>query len=58
MLALIAAVSIGTCDLGKIFAEKQAWEESAVDFTVDNAKYGFEFASQKRDIVNCLRRGT
>ena len=58
MLSLIAAVAIGTCDLGKIFAEKQAWEESAVDFTVDNAKYGFEFASQKRDIVNCLRRGT
>ena len=58
MLALIAAVAIGTCDLGEIFSEKSAWEESAVDFAVDHAKQGFTFASQKRDIVNCLRRGT
>ena len=51
-LSLGAAV-----DLGELFASKQAWSESAVDFTVDHARDGFEFASQKRDIVNCLTYG-
>lgn len=57
MLSSILAALFCFCDLGVIFAEKDAWSESAVDFTVDNARYGFEFASQKRDIVNCLKRG-
>ena len=51
-LSLGAAV-----DLGELFASKEAWSESAVDFTVDHARDGFEFASQKRDIVNCLTYG-
>lgn len=57
MLAVAIALMFGACDLGERFAEKSAWEESAVDFVVDHARDGFEFASQKRDIVNCLRRG-
>lgn len=48
----------GAFDLGTLFAEKSAWEQSAVDFAVENSKYGFTFASQNRDIVNCLKRGT
>ena len=56
--AISAALLFCFCDLGVIFAEKSAWSVNAVDFTVDNARYGFEFASQKRDIVNCLKRGS
>jgi len=48
----------GVCDLGTLFADKSTWEQSSVDFAVENSKYGFTFASQKRDIVNCLARGT
>lgn len=46
------------CDLGALFSDKSVWSGNSVDFTVDNARYGFEFASQKRDIVNCLKKGT
>jgi hypothetical protein len=49
---------LSTCDLGTYFAKPEAWEESAVDFAVDHQKDGFGFASQKRDIVNCMTRGS
>lgn len=58
MTFVFAAIFSVACDLGAIFAEKSAWEEGAVDFAVENAKYGFTFASQSRDIVNCLKRGS
>ena len=59
-IAMIVALGVGTgfaaVDLGEHFAKKEAWEESATDFAVEHARDGFTFASQKRDIVNCLRR--
>jgi len=51
------ALMLAACDLGEIFKPAEAWQESAVDFTVEHAKEGFKFASQKRDIVNCMERG-
>ena len=58
MNVLFAALALfAVVDLGELFSEKPAWEETAVDFAVDHARDGFTFASQKRDIVNCLRRG-
>ena len=57
MLALILPLMLSACDLGTHFAKPDAWEESAVDFAVDHQKDGFGFASQKRDIVNCMKRG-
>ena len=57
MFIFAFTLMFGACDLGEKFSEKSAWEESAVDFVVDHASDGFEFASQKRDIVNCLHRG-
>jgi len=59
MVTMMAAVALfATLDIGEKFAEKEAWEETAVDFTVDHTQEGFVFASQKRDIVNSLKRGT
>ena len=58
MFALILPLMLSTCDLGTYFAKPEAWEESAVDFAVDHQKDGFGFASQKRDIVNCMTRGS
>lgn len=57
MHALAFALVLAVCDLGELFAPAEKWQESAVDFTVDHAKDGFKFASQKRDIVNCMGRG-
>ena len=44
-------------DAGESFAKPESWAATAVDFTVDHKDDGFKFASQKRDIVNCLRPG-
>ena len=57
MLALILPLMLSVCDLGTHFAKPDAWTESAVDFAVDYQGDGFGFASQKRDIVNCMKRG-
>jgi hypothetical protein len=57
MFALILPLMFAVCDLGEYFARPEAWEEPAVDFAVDHQSDGFGFASQKRDIVNCMRRG-
>ena len=57
MFALILPLMLSACDLGTHFAKPDAWTESAVDFAVDHQKDGFGFASQKRDIVNCMKRG-
>ena len=57
MFALIIPLMLSACDLGTHFAKPDSWSESAVDFAVDHQKDGFGFASQKRDIVNCMNRG-
>ena len=59
MNTVLAAMALfAVVDIESAFSTKEAWEESAVDFTVDHAKEGFTFASQKRDIVNSLKRGS
>ena len=58
MLALISSlIVVATCDLGELFAKPEAWEVTSTDFAVEHQQDGFVFASQKRDIVNCLRKG-
>ena len=57
MFALILPLMLSVCDLGTHFAKPEAWTESSVDFAVDHQSDGFGFASQKRDIVNCMQRG-
>lgn len=57
MLAMIFSVVLATCDLGEHFAKPEAWSESADDFAVDHQQDGFGFVSQKRDVINCMKRG-
>ena len=57
MFALILPLMLSACDLGTHFSKPDSWTESAVDFAVEFQKDGFGFASQKRDIVNCMKRG-
>ena len=45
-------------DLGTLFANKDAWIGKAEFFAVEHAKEGFQFASESRDIVNCLKHDT
>ena len=52
-LILLAAL-----DLGALFSNKDAWTGKAEFFAVDHAKEGFAFASEDRDIVNCLKHDT
>lgn len=57
MTGLVLGVLLATVDLGGLFSSGGAWSTTADDFAVEHAADGFVFASQKRDIVNCLRRG-
>ena len=57
ILATVIPLMLSVCDLGEHFSRPDAWRESAVDFAVDHQSDGFGFASQKRDIVNCMGRG-
>ena len=52
-LILLAAL-----DLGTLFANKGAWTTKSELFAVEHAKDGFEFASETRDLVNCLKHDT
>ena len=45
-------------DLGTLFANKDAWTGKAEFFAVEHAKEGFQFASEDRTIVNCLKHDT
>ena len=57
MLALMIPMMFAAVDLGEHFAKEDSWTESSVDFAVEHQRDGFGFASQKRDIVNCMGRG-
>ena len=52
-LILLAAL-----DLGTLFSGKDAWNTKSEFFAVEHAKEGFAFASESRDIVNCLKHDT
>ena len=49
---------LAVLDLGALFAEKSAWTGTSEFFAVEHAKDGFAFASEDREIVNCLRHDT
>ena len=53
--ALVIAAAL---DLGAMFAEKGAWSEKSEFFAVEHAKEGFSFASENRNVVNCLNHDT
>ena len=44
-------------DFGTAFSKPEAWEETAVDFTVEHASEGFKFASAKREAVVNMTKG-
>ena len=45
-------------DLGMLFSNRDAWTGKAEFFAVEHAKEGFSFASEDRNIVNCLKHNT
>ena len=51
-------ILLATLDLGALFSNKDAWTGKAEFFAVEHAKEGFSFASENRDIVNCLKHDT
>lgn len=55
---LLAALALfAVVDLGETFSSKAAWTTNAVDFTAAHLADGFDFASARRDVVTCHRRG-
>ena len=58
MSTTISLLMAAALDLGAMFAEKDAWTEKAEFFAVEHAKEGFVFASERRDVVNCLKHDT
>jgi len=57
-MTALPLVLLAVLDLGTLFGEKDAWTETAEFFAVEHAKEGFAFASEARDIVNCLKHDT
>lgn len=53
-----ALILFAALDLGSLFAAKESWTGKAETFAVQHAKDGFVFASEARDIVNCLKHDT
>lgn len=47
-------ILLAALDLGALFSSKEAWRNEAELFAVEHAKAGFAFASEDRQIVNCL----
>lgn len=52
---IFGTLLLAALDLGTFFAKSEAWTDKAEFFAVEHAKEGFCFASENRDIVNCLR---
>ncbi len=57
MLAFAIPLMVAACDLGKEFSTPEAWTRPAAEFVAAHSDDGFKFASQKRDIANCMERG-
>ena len=57
MCITLASLILAVCDLSGAFADRSGWETPAEDFVTAHAEDGFRFASDKHDIVNCLRKG-
>ena len=57
-MTTMLAVMVAALDLGSLFSAKDAWTGKAEFFAVEHAKEGFTFASEDRDIVNCLKHDT
>lgn len=58
MVSILATgLMLAVFDIGEHFAEKESWDETATDFAVEHIGDGFNFVSQKRDVVNCMKRG-
>lgn len=55
---MIGFLFLAVLDLGTLFSQKDAWHEKAEFFAVEHADAGFVFASEERDIVNCLKPDT
>ena len=49
---------LAALDLGALFSNKEAWTGKAEFFAVEHAKEGFAFASENRNMVNCLKHDT
>ena len=55
---MIGFVLLAVLDLGTLFAQKESWKGKSEFFAVEHAKEGFVFASEDREIVNCLKHDT
>ena len=55
---MIGFVLLAVLDLGTLFAQKESWTGKSEFFAVEHAKEGFVFASEDREIVNCLKHDT
>ena len=55
---MIGFVLLAVLDLGTLFAQKESWTGKSEFFAVEHAKEGFAFASEDREIVNCLKHNT
>lgn len=55
---MIGFVLLAVLDLGTLFAQKESWTGKSEFFAVEHAKEGFAFASEDREIVNCLKHDT
>ena len=57
-MCISSLILLAALDLGALFSNKESWTGKAEFFAVEHAKEGFSFASEDRNIVNCLKHDT
>lgn len=57
MFAIFLPLIVAVCDLSAAFSGPSAWEQSCDRFVAEHREDGFRYASDRRDVANCMTRG-
>ncbi len=57
MFATFLPLIVAVCDLSAAFSGPSAWEQSCDRFVAEHRADGFRYASDRRDVANCMTRG-
>ncbi|MBQ6137200.1 MAG: C39 family peptidase [Kiritimatiellae bacterium] len=57
MLAFALPLIVAACDLSALFSSPADWERSCDAFVQEHRADGFRYASDRKDVANCMCRG-
>ena len=57
MFASLVPLIVAVCDLSAAFSGPSAWTQSCDRFVAEHREDGFRYASDSKDVANCMTRG-